>query len=1421
MPASLPPPPRTARCWTVVTPGGAVDVEVTASDDERLDAVLPRLAGALGLPATDLWSGSTRLPVALPLTDPAVVHGAVLGLGHPGPRPGDGERSSALELHVVGGPEAGTVLPLHRGRHVLGRGGAADIALADPDVSRRHLLLEVGAGELTVADLSSTNGSRLDDDHLDDRPHTWPAGSVVRVGASTLASAGAGGLRGTVHAAPGGRLQLRTPPRMDPPRPEVEVVFPAAPTAVPRRRLAWVALALPALGGVVLAWLLGAPHFLFFALLSPVVAVGTWLSDRWTGRRSRRRTAAAHAAEEERAETRLRAALRTDARAARAANPDLATLTRAARRRAAPLWQRRRGDGDALTVRLGNGVGASAVTCVQAEGTRARQSTAHLPVVVALDATGGLAVSGPRSHVVGVLSGIVAQLVALHAPGEVDLVLLASRAHLPAWSWLRWLPHLQPGSVHVAPDAGDVDDAALAGWLTATTARRRAAAGSVGAAARSAGPDRQAGWLVVLLDRPAGPRLSAALRAGRDAGVVTLTCGPSLQRLSAAPDAVLELAGETGDAATLHRAGAVQQDGITVDRLPAPVAEALARDLAPLASPLAAGSLPRQVRLVHLPESGLRIGADGGLTGRWPRSRDRLVAPLGRAVEDAVTVDLCRQGPHALVAGTTGSGKSELLQTLIAGLALNHPPDRCSFLLVDYKGGAAFAEAAALPHTVGLLTDLDGVTTARALRSLTAELTRREALLATHCASDIAALPDDVALARLVIVVDEFAGLAEELPTFVTGLVGIAQRGRSLGVHLVLATQRPGGVVSPEIRANCTLRICLRTTDEADSRDVLGTASAAHLPTDAPGRAYLRVGGGPPVLFQAARVAGTAPAGDDRGPRVRLWDWPLSRSAAEDAPSEADTDLARLTEVLGRHATASGAPRSHRPWCPPLPDVVRAEDLPPDVPDEVTPGTDARGPGRRRLRIGLLDRPDAQAQGPLCLDLDRGGGWLAVGGARSGRTTFLRTALMEAVATCSPDELHVHVLDHGGGALAAEAAELPHTGTAVGGSDALRTVRLLDRLAQEVAARRAAAPSAGTPRLLLLLDGVEELSGLLDEADPATGSAGLLRLVRDGAAAGLTCLLTATRAVPGGRLAGAVGTRLVLPLADRADYAVAGIPARDVPDHRPPGRALLGGEGLVCQVALPRALPPATAWAPAAPARRPVTIPELPAAPVLPPSRGAGGRATLRLPVGPGGDEGSVLEVDLADAGGMLVVGSPGSGRSTTLDGCAAHLAAGGVPVLRIVRVAPEPSAGPTTWVQCTDVDGWRSWAASLGSATGAVIVDDLGTVADSPVVTAFGTDEMAGRVVLLAAGTAPELAAVYRGPVTGLRRRRSGLLLCPGPGDADLLGIRLPRTAVPRRPGSGWLVTAGVPQRVQVARVRAAVQPAAGAAPRPVPVAR
>ncbi len=1342
-----------------------MDVEVRAPADAVLGDVLPVLAAELALPAGGLWSGTTELPADVPLSSPALRHGAVLGLGRPGPRPASA--SGALEVHVVGGPDAGRVLPLGRGDLVVGRGPGCGLALRDPDVSRRHVLLSVTEGQVTAADLGSSNGSVLDVGGrpsvlLGGAPVPWPVGALVRIGASTLRLTGPQGAALETGEAPGGRLLVR-PLRPAPAAlPEVAVRLPAAPPEPAGRRLAWVAVALPAAGGVLMAWLTGTPHFLFFALLSPVVAVAGWWSDWRTGRRAHRGAVAEHAAALARAEEEVDAAVAADLAAREARHPDPARLASAARRRSSPLWSRTRCDDDQLTVRVGTGSGPTAVTRVAPDGTRSAAVATHLPVTVDLR-SGGLGVVGPRPAGLGVVRAVVAQLAALLPPGELRLVLVCGVERSGDWRWARWLPQL--GQLRV-PATGP---SPLAGP-----------------------PD---GVTVVVLDGALGDETAAAVRAGTGT-LAVLEVAEDEPGLRSRPTALLRITGETGTSGRLDVPSLGSSRPVVLDGMPDATAGALARHLAALAAPSSARGLPDMVRLLDLPATGLRIPL-GAVTaaGEWDAGRGRLVTTLGVGEQGPLEVDLVAQGPHALVAGTTGAGKSELLQTLVAGLALRHPPDRCSLLLVDYKGGAAFAATADLPHTVGVLTDLDHQSTARALRSLAAELTSRERLLARNAARDLTDLPDSAALARLVIVVDEFATLAEELPAFVSGLVGIAQRGRSLGVHLVLATQRPSGVVSPEIRANCSLRICLRTTDESESRDVLGSPLAASLPPDRPGRALLRAGSATPVLLQVARVSGTSDQ-EEVGVTARRRPWPPSHQAAR-APvppfssSAGPEDLRRLVQALSRRAAERSVARPGRPWLPPLPDRLTAEDL------------DGGDLSAAVLRIGLTDSPDTQSQQPLELDLAAGGGWLLVGGPRSGRTTALATVTAEAAHRLSPRELHVHVLDHGGGAAAAAAACLPHLGTAVGRGDAHRAHRLVTRLVAEVDRRRSGSPPDDDPLLLVLVDGFESVAAQLDEADPAGGSSALLRLLRDGAAAGLTVVATAERAVPGSRLTAAARSRVVLPLPDRADYAVAGIPPRAVPGHQPPGRALAGEDAVECQLALPRTR--VREWPTADDARR-IRVVELPADPVLPPAPRERGSSpdVLQVALGPGGDDGRPVGLDLQRSGGLLVVGGPGSGRSTVLASLGLGCRAAGRAVLHLAARPGGVDAGAgIEWMSPADPAALRTWVAQQAPVP-VVLADDVAALPDAAADVLASVGRPGGEALVVAAGSAADLAAAYRGPAVTLRRSRTALLLRPVPGDAELLGLRVPRTPLPPRPGSGWLVAGGEAVRVQVARHRA-----------------
>jgi S-DNA-T family DNA segregation ATPase FtsK/SpoIIIE len=385
------------------------------------------------------------------------------------------------------------------------------------------------------------------------------------------------------------------------------------------------------------------------------------------------------------------------------------------------------------------------------------------------------------------------------------------------------------------------------------------------------------------------------------------------------------------------------------------------------------------------------------MASRWEESRTGLDAVIGAASDGPTRIDLRADGPHGLVAGMTGAGKSELLQTIIASLASTHPPDRLAFLLVDYKGGAAFKDCVRLPHTVGLVTDLDAHLTQRALASLNAELQRRERILRDAQAKDLADMEHrqpDRTPPSLLIVIDEFATLAKEVPDFVDGIVDVAQRGRSLGVHLLLATQRPGGVVSENIRANTNLRIALRVNEAAESTDVIGARDAARIGRERPGRGYLRTGHSELTEFQTAYAGGATVHATLEAPVVvRPFSFDGGTVVSAPAP-EGETDLSRLVDAAAAAAEQLGLERPPSPWLPPLEPVVPLDALP-------APASEAA------VAIGILDEPQRQLQRPLAIDLEQEGSVLVYGTSGSGKTTFLRTLALALAERSAPDELHL------------------------------------------------------------------------------------------------------------------------------------------------------------------------------------------------------------------------------------------------------------------------------------------------------------------------------------------------------------------------------------------------------------------------------
>jgi len=341
-----------------------------------------------------------------------------------------------------------------------------------------------------------------------------------------------------------------------------------------------------------------------------------------------------------------------------------------------------------------------------------------------------------------------------------------------------------------------------------------------------------------------------------------------------------------------------------------------------------------------------------------------LRAPVGRDAVGVVELDLVRDGPHAVVAGTTGAGKSELLVSWVLAMAARHPPDAVTFLLVDFKGGAAFAPLAGLPHVIGTVSDLDARRSARAIESLRAELLRRERVLAecgARSIDELESMGTGLAgrLARLVIVVDEFAAVVSGQPELHELFADISARGRSLGLHLILCAQRPSGVVRDAVLANVTLRISLRVTDRGDSLSMLGTDAATRLAPAARGRAMIADGSGQIREVQLA----LAEPGD--------------------------------AERFG----GTGQPAGGIMWCDPLPELLPLGDL----------LRDAGRDGAVGIPFGRVDLPAQQRQPIAWHDPSMDGHLLVLGASRSGRTTVLRTmaegaAWAGAVCTVVPDD---------------------------------------------------------------------------------------------------------------------------------------------------------------------------------------------------------------------------------------------------------------------------------------------------------------------------------------------------------------------------------------------------------------------------------
>ncbi|TDD43407.1 cell division protein FtsK, partial [Nonomuraea terrae] len=815
------------------------------------------------------------------------------------------EPGGVAEVRVVGGPAAGAVHRLGLGVHVIGSDPMCAMAIDDPALAPEAVIVRVTPESITVerawrrpgeapklrlkgrwaeevAELTARTAEReaaelatgqddvpeLDGKPLDE-PAEWPDQAVLTCGSSVFVLTSIEPK--DAHLAPHGEggVAYNRPPRLRRPEPQRRFVRPKEPTRNEGMRLQLLAACLPAVLGLTLAIALQQWYYLLVAFMTPVIMIGQWWSDRRHGKKKHRQALKEHAVKLEEYDEAVERARVADEAARRSDAPDPAQVLLTATGPRRRLWERRVHDSDALRLRVGLADLPANLELSEEQGGPIQPPICRsVPVALPMRQLGVAGVTGPREAAAGLASWLIAQAATLHSPRDLAIVVVSAHPDGERrWGWVRWLPHCAPrgGEDCVALVGADPDSAARrVSELAALIDERRNTSLPDTAKIPTGwddlgGPEKPAFSaydvrpydVLVILDGAQVlrglPNMPQVLRQGPRCGVYTLALDED-QRLL--PEECQTVADCGSDGMVRLRGGGLDVIGpVLGDLVSAGWCDRLARALAPIRDVSRddpGGNLPDAARLLDL--LGMPVPSARDLAARW-RDRGTTEALIGIGPDGPFSVDLRLDGPHGLVAGTTGAGKSELLQTLICALAVANRPDQLTFVLIDYKGGAAFKECVRLPHTVGMVTDLDGHLTQRALDSLAAELRRRERLLLSAGAKDIEDYTGP-GMPRLVLVIDEFAALVSELPDFVAGLVDIARRGRSLGIHLILATQRPAGVVTADIQANTSLRIALRVTEPAESADVIDQPDAAHISKSTPGRCYVRSGAGAATAVQ-------------------------------------------------------------------------------------------------------------------------------------------------------------------------------------------------------------------------------------------------------------------------------------------------------------------------------------------------------------------------------------------------------------------------------------------------------------------------------------------------------------------------------------------------------------------------------------------
>lgn len=1028
--------------------------------------------------------------------------------------------------------------------------------------------------------------------------------------------------------APSGHVQVLPPPELTPSDGVSNLLASALPMLGSVGSIVFIALASPGTRGLIAGGM-----FL-------VASLGFLIANGWRQRAQRqasvvgaRREYLAYLAD-------LRGTVRQAAAAQRRAaewrGPDPRALPVVAEERTR-VWERSPGDDDFLLARVGladqplslvldppdtpplaqlDPVAASA-----AHRFLVTHSTQHdLPLEVDLREAARIEVTGPEDDARALARSVVCQLATFHSPEHLRIVIVAGQAAAADWEWAKWLPHTSSPRAHdavgparmIAGSLAELEDLLPEGL-----------------------PDRprfgpaespELPHVLVVVDGGTVPPGNPVVTSDGVLGVTVLDlparwddlADPGTTRLALGGRVVRRGSGERGAQMHVVRAGEPPRPA-TADRMSLPDAEATARRLTPLfleSGPRRdEGGAAVSAELVDLLGIGDVRDFDPAVHWRPRLQRDRLRVPIGLTTQgQPLALDIKESaqqgmGPHGLIIGATGSGKSEVLRTLVLALALTHSSEDLNFVLVDFKGGATFNGMADMPHVSAIITNLgeELALVDRMQDALTGEMTRRQEVL--RAAGNFANVTDyekarqsgrtDLEpLPALLIVVDEFSELLSAKPEFADLFVAIGRLGRSLHMHLLLSSQRLEEGRLRGLESHLSYRIGLRTFSAAESRTVLGVPDAYTLPA-VPGMGYLKPDTTQLIQFRASYVSGPpktrrrqASAAGGRPAAARIEPFtaaPVLGAVApevEEAAAPAEAEETRATfDIAVERMRGKGRP-AHRVWLEPLVVPQTLDQLMPDLAPDPALGLVShtwRNAGDLVIPMGVVDKPLEQRRENLTFDLGGAAGHLAiVGGPRSGKSTAARTAVTSLALTRTPLEVQFYVLDFGGGTFG-PLAGLPH----VAGVASRAEPDVVRRIVAEVTAivdareryfraqgidsmetyrRRRAEGRAddGYGDVFLVVDGWSTLRTEFDELEPQVQA-----LAGRGLTFGLHVLATATRWMDfRSQVKDVFGSRLELALGEAMDSDIDRRVAARVPKDRP-GRGLVVSKHHVL-TALPR-----------------------------------------------------------------------------------------------------------------------------------------------------------------------------------------------------------------------------------------------------------